>query len=186
MVRHTTYIKPFGIIYSVTHTFHLVSGMFSVFLLWGLSLNVSEGVSLLSMWHIVLILILTLAGTFYRDSWIFNTNEKKITSHYGFGPFCKKEEISFSQVQQLELTHFVKGTTDKDAKPNKRRFRAMIVFSLNLGEDDKRDIEIIAEKTSAGRTESAIQAISAVTGLSLFVDRPRDLDLNVSYKEMKW
>ncbi len=62
----------------------------------------------------------------------------------------------------------------------------MIVFSLSLGEEDKRDIEIIAERTSGGRTESAVQAISAVTGLPLFVDRPRDLDLNVSYKDMKW
>lgn len=186
MVRHTTYIKPYGIQYRVTNMFHGMSGFFSLFLIWGIVLNISEGVSLLSMTHILILLVLTLAGTFYRDTWVFDKQEQRITSIYGFGPICKREQFAFSEVHQLELNHFVRGTTDKDAKPTKRRFRAMLVFSLNLGEDEKRDIEIIAEKTSGGRTESAVQAISAVTGLPLFVDRPRDLDLNVSYKDMKW
>ncbi len=186
MVRHTTYIKPNGIHYRVTNMFHSICGFFSLFLIWGLVLNFSEGVSLLSMIHILILLLLTLAGTFYRDTWIFNTQDKSITSIYGFGPVCRREQFSFSEVYRLELTHFVRGSTSKDAKPTKRRFRAMIVFSLSLGEEDKRDIEIIAEKTSGGRTESAVQAISAVTGLPLFVDRPRDFDLNISYKDMKW
>ncbi|MGH0054462.1 MAG: hypothetical protein ACQ5SW_13815 [Sphaerochaetaceae bacterium] len=186
MVRHTTYVKPYGILYSVTHFFHGLCGGFSLFLIWGLVLNLSEGVSLFSMIHILVLLLLTLAGTFYRDTWVFNKQERTITSIYGFGPLCKREQFSFADVERLELTHFIRGTTKKDAKPSKRRFRAMIVFSLRLGEEEKRDIEIIAEKTSAGRTESAVQAIAAVTELSLFVDRPRDLDLNVSYKDMKW
>ncbi|MBG0767248.1 hypothetical protein [Sphaerochaeta halotolerans] len=186
MVRHATYIKPNGIQYRVTNMFHGICGFFSLFLIWGLVLNLSEGVSLFSMIHILILLLLTLAGTFYRDTWIFNKQDQIITSIYGFGPLCRREQFTFSEVHQLELTHFVRGTTDKDAKPTKRRFRAMIVFSLSLGENDTRDIEIIAEKTSAGRTESAVQAISAVTGLPLYVDRPRDLDLHVSYKDMKW
>ncbi len=120
MVRHTTYIKPYGIHYRVTNTFHSMSGFFSLFLIWGLVLNLAEGVSLLSMIHILVLLLLSLAGTFYRDTWIFNKEEQIITSIYGFGPFfCKREQFAFSEVRQLELTHFVKGTTDKDAKPTK-------------------------------------------------------------------
>ncbi len=184
MVRHTTYVIKDGIKYAVTRSFHLACGAFSLFLIWGLALNLSEGVSLLSMLHIVLLLLLTVIGTLYRDTWVFDKQTNTATSYFGIGPFCKIEKLAFSEIQRLEITHFVRGTNDKDAKPTRRRFRAMLVFSLKLNMDDKRDIEIIAEKTSGGRTESAVQAIAAVTELPLFVDRPRDMDLNVSYKDL--
>jgi predicted transcriptional regulator len=60
----------------------------------------------------------------------------------------------------------------------------MLVLSLKLKDDQVRTIEIIAEKTSGGRTESALQALAAVSGLPMYVDRPRDLDLKVSYKDL--
>jgi hypothetical protein len=87
-------------------------------------------------------------------------------------------------VERLELTHFVRGSSDKNAKPTKRRLRAMMVLSLRLKDDQVKTIEVIAEKTSGGRTESSLQAIAAVTGLPMYVDRPRDLDLDVSYKDL--
>ena len=183
MVRHTTYSKSDGIIYAVTHGFTLSSAVFSLFLLWGLILNVSEGVPLLSMVHIILLLLFTLCGATYRDSWYFNVKEQTIQSVFGFAWFVKRETFSFAEVKQLQLTHFVKGSSNKETKPNKRRYRAMIVFSLQLTDERVKDIEIIAEKTSGGRTESAMQAIALATSLPLFVDRPRDLDLDVSYRD---
>lgn len=184
MVRHTTYLHAHGISYAVTRMFHLTSALFTLFLAWGLSVNLAEGVSLLTMPHIPLLLLLSLAAATYRDTWRFDTATQSVTSIYGFGPFCKRETHAFGDVQRLEITHFVRGSNDKDAKANKRRLRAMLVFSLRLRDDEVRTIEIIAEKTSQGRTESSMQAIASVTGLPLYVDRPRDMDLNISYKDL--
>lgn len=184
MVRHTTYLHAHGISYAVTRMFHLTSALFTLFLAWGLSVNLAEGVSLLTMPHIPLLLLLSLAAATYRDTWRFDTATQSVTSIYGFGPFCKRETHAFGDVQRLEITHFVRGSNDKDAKANKRRLRAMLVFSLRLCDERTRTIEIIAEKTSQGRTESAMQAIASVSGLPLYVDRPRDMDLNISYKDL--
>lgn len=184
MIRHTTFIKHDGIVYGITRTFHILCLVFTLFLIWGLSLNLSEGVRLSTMPHIPILLLLSLAGTLYRDSWYFNTQDNTVTSIYGFAWICKRETFSFSEVERLELTHFVRGSSDKDVKPTKRRLKAMLVLSLKLKDDQVRTIEIIAEKTSGGRTEAALQAIAAVSGLPMYVDRPRDLDLKVSYKDL--
>jgi hypothetical protein len=168
----------------VTRSFHIICALFALFLFWGLALNASEGVPILSMIHIVLLFLLSLAGAVYRDSWDFDTEMNTVTSTYGFAWMCKREQYAFDEVERLELTHFVRGRRENDAKPTKRKFRAMIVFSLRLTDDQLKTIEIIAEKTSGGRTESAMQAIGAVSGLPLYVDRPRDMDLNVSYKDL--
>ncbi|NLE14390.1 MAG: hypothetical protein GX626_00790 [Spirochaetales bacterium] len=184
MVRHTTYTKHDGIVYGITRTFHILCLVFTLFLIWGLSVNMAEGVRLVTMPHIPVLIVLSLAGTLYRDSWYFNTQDKTVTSIYGFAWICKRETFSFSEVERLELTHFVRGSSDKHAKPTKRRLRAMIVLSLRLKDDQVKTIEVIAEKTSGGRTESSLQAIAAVTGLPMYVDRPRDLDLAVTYKDL--
>ena len=184
MVRHTTYRKHDGIVYGITRTFHILCLVFTLFLIWGLSVNIAEGVRLITMPHIPVLILLSLAGTLYRDSWYFNTQDNTVTSIYGFAWICKRETFSFSEVARLELTHFVRGSSDKNAKPTKRRLRAMMVLSLRLKDDQVKTIEVIAEKTSGGRTESSLQAIAAVTGLPMYVDRPRDLDLAVTYKDL--
>ncbi|ADY14023.1 hypothetical protein [Sphaerochaeta globosa] len=184
MIRHSTFIKHDGIAYGINHFFHILCALFSLFLIWGLSENLSDGVPLGTMPHIPVLLLLSLAGSVYRDTWYFNTQSNTITSVYGFAWICKRETFSFSDVEQLEITHFVRGSSDKEAKPTRRRLKAMLVFSLKLKDDQIRSIEIMPEKTSGGRTESAMQAIGAVTGLPLYMDRPRDLDLNVSYKDL--
>lgn len=183
MVRHAIRKNKNGISYSVSLTFSLACWALTLFLLWGLALNVTEGVSLLSMWHIILLFLFSLMGAIFRDSWDFDTESQEVRSFYGFGPFGKKETIAFSDVSHLSLEHFVRGSTDKDAKPTKRRFRAMMVFSLNLNDESSRDIEIIPERTSGGRTEAALQAIAAVSGLPLSIDRARDMDLDVGLRD---
>ena len=186
MVRHATYIHKSGISYAVTHSFHIICGFFFLFLSWGLVLSIQEGYSLLRMPHIFILQLFTLAGATFRDSWVFNTKSQNITSIYGFGPLCKREVFDFEEVERLELTHFIRGKVDTSTQENKRRFRAMILFSLRLSEDRIKDIEIIAEKASGGKTEAAFSRIGAVTGLPLFMDRPRDMDLHVTYHENRW
>lgn len=183
MVRHATKKTKEGIAYTVSLTFTLSCWAFTLFLFWGLAINAGEGVSLLSMWHLILLFLFSLSGALFRDSWAFDTERGEVRSFYGVGPFGKSEVIQFSEVSHLCLEHFVRGSTDKDAKPTKRRFKAMVVFTLVLKDESTRDIEIIPENTSGGRTEAAIQAISAVSGLSLYVDRPRDMDLQVGLRD---
>ena len=183
MVRHATRKTKEGISYSVSLVFTLSCWAFALFLLWGLTINVREGVSLGSMWHLVLLFLFSLVGALFRDTWAFDTENGEVRSFYGIGPFGKSENILFDEVSHLSLEHFVRGSTDKDAKPTKKRFKAIVVFSLQLKDDSSRDIEIIPEKSSGGRTEAAIQAISYVSGLPLTVDRPRDMDLYVGLKD---
>ncbi|MBI9095699.1 MAG: hypothetical protein JEY71_12525 [Sphaerochaeta sp.] len=183
MVRHATKKTKIGISYSVSLPFTLSCWGFTLFLLWGLVLNTVEGVSLLSMWHLVLLLLFSLTGALFRDSWVFDTEMREVRSFYGIGPVGKREVIPFSEVSHLSLEHFVRGATNKDAKPTKRRFKAMVVFTLCLKDESSRDIEIIPESTSGGRTEAAVQAIAAVSGLPLYIDRPRDLDLQVGLRD---
>jgi hypothetical protein len=183
MVRHATKKTKIGISYSVSLSFTLSCWILTLFLLWGLVINTGEGVSLFSMWHLVLLLLFSLAGALFRDSWVFNTEKGEVRSFYGIGPVGKWEIIPFSEVSHLSLEHFVRGSTNKDAKPTKRRFKAMVVCTICLKDESSRDIEIIPESTSGGRTEAAIQAIAAVSGLSLYVDRPRDLDLQVGLSD---
>lgn len=183
MVRHATSKTKKGISYSVSLTFTLACWALTLFLLWGLVLNAKEGVPLVSMWHLILLFLFSLLGSIFRDSWVFDIEARQVRSFYGFGPVGKRETIPFSEVSHLSLEHFVRGSTDKDAKPTKRRFKAMMVFSLNLKDESVRNIEIIPEKTSGGRTESAIQTISVITGLSMSIDRPRDMDLEVGLRD---
>ncbi len=183
MMRHSTKKIKDGISYTVSLTFSAACWALTLFVFWGLALNVREGVPLISMWHLCLLFLFSLLGAIFRDSWVFDTQNQIIRSFYGFGPFGKHEAIPFDEVSHLALEHFVRGSVDKDAKPTKRRFKAMMVFSLCLKDESSRDIEIIAEKSSGGRTEAAVQAIAAVTGLSLSIDRPRDMDLDVGLRD---
>ncbi len=182
MVRHATRKTREGISYSVSLGFSLSCWAFALFLLWGLVINVADGVSLLSMWHLILLFLFSLTGALFRDSWTFDSEKGEVRSFYGVGPFGKSETIPFCEIANLRLEHFVRGSSDKDAKPTKR-FKAMMVFSLSLKDESSRDIEIIPERASGGRTEAAIQAISAVSGLALYVDRPRDMDLHVGLRD---
>lgn len=184
MVRLSTRTSKRGIIYAVSLGFRLSCWVLTLFLFWGLALNVSEGVSLTSMIHIVFLFLFALMGALFRDTWVFDVQTRTIYSFYGFGWIGKKEQFAFSEVNRLEVSHFVRGSINKDAKPTKRRLKAMVVFSLRLQDDGVRDIEIIPEKTSGGRTEAAVAAISAVTALSLFVDRPRDFDVQVGLRDL--
>jgi predicted transcriptional regulator len=173
-----------GISYIISPFFSGICALFTLYIGWGISYSVQDGVPLESMWHLLLMALLSLLGALYRDSWFFNSTQQVITSFYGFAFLGKRLEYRFDDIERIELTHFVRGSEDKDAKPNRKRLKAMVVLSLRLDEDTVKDLEIIQEKSSGGRTERAAQALSAATGLGLFVDRPRDLDLKVGLKDL--
>ncbi|MFA6844991.1 MAG: hypothetical protein WCR02_04635 [Sphaerochaetaceae bacterium] len=184
MIRLSTRKTKQGIKYKVNLGFTVFCGAILAFLLWGLALNLSEGMPLSSLKIPLAMALASVFGVLYRETWSFFPEERKVVSVFGFGPFVKKESFSYEDIQRLELTHFIKGSYDDKAKPNRKRRKAVVVFSLRLSEEETRTIEVVPEYTSAGRTESAAQALCAVSGLSLYVDRPRDMDMNVSLREM--
>lgn len=184
-MRYTVVMKESGPVYRLSRFFSISCLCFSLFLLWGLSFSLAEGVPLTSMIHIVLLLLASLAAAIYRDSWVFDTREGTITSWWGFGPFVKRSSFRFDEVERLELTHFVKGGSGSGTRLFKRRWGgAMVVFSIKLVEGGERSIQIMAERRSAGRVEEAARTIGAATGLSLFIDRPRDMETRVTLHDL--
>jgi hypothetical protein len=184
VIKHVVKKRRNGISYTIGPFFSVFCGLFFLYLCWGLSYSVQDGIPLSSMWHLVLLAFLSLLGALYRDSWYFDTERRTVTSFFGFAFLGKRCEYRFDEIERIELTHFVRGSLDKDAKPTKRRLKAMVILSLRLDEETVKDLEIIPEKSSGGRTESAAQALSAVTGLGLFVDRPIDRDLVTRMKDL--
>lgn len=186
MIRLNTQKTKGGIAYRVSYGFRIFCGFVLAFLLWGIILYLSEGERLSSMVLPLILAILCLVGLSYRETWIFDNGKGQVTSLFGFGPFVKRTIYPYEDILHLELRHFVRGTMDEKAVPSrKQRKRAMIVFSLVLAKDEERKtIEVIAERVSEGRSERAAQAISAVSGLGLVVDRPRDMDLKTDLKDI--
>ena len=184
-MQYTLVMTKTGPRYRVARLFSLLCLLFSLFLLWGLASTLREGVRLASMPHIPVLLLVSLAGALYRDSWSFGVEEETITSLWGFGPCVKRRSYPFDAVQRLELTHFVKGSSsDGTRQLRRRRAAAMVVFSLKLTAGEERTIQIMGERHSAGRLEAAARAIGAATGLSLYIDRPRDMESDLTLHDL--
>lgn len=181
-----------GVVYAPGILFRVISCAFFCVVLFGIVLNMADGLPWHTMIVPVLLALLSFCAASYRESWNFDPANHCVTSVFGIAFFVRKETIPFADILQLELNHFVRGSlpgyedgqTSKVLKPNKRRNKAMVVFSLHLKDDNMKDIEIIPEKTSQGRTEHAAQVIAAVSGLALVVDRPRDLDMHVGLRDI--
>jgi predicted transcriptional regulator len=193
MIKLTLYrTRKGGIIYAPGILFRVISCLFFGVVLVGIVLNLIDGAPWPSMVIPVLLGLLSFCATWYRESWNFDPQKRCVTSVFGVACFVRKETIPFSEIDRLELNHFVRGSVpgyemglaSKALKPNKRRNKAMVVFSIHLKDDAMRDIEIIPEKTSQGRTEHAAQVIAAISGLALVVDRPRDMDIDVGVRDI--
>jgi hypothetical protein len=163
-----------GIIYRVGHRFHVISLLFALFLLWGFSLNISEGGAPSSMIHIIILFFIAVSGALYRDTWLFDTQKRMIYSIWGFGPIVSQATVPFEEVERLELTHFIKGSSAHSGTFIKRRGRPMVVFALRTIHEEERTIRIMARRRSAGRVEEAARIIGAATSLALFIDGPED------------
>jgi hypothetical protein len=184
-VQYTVAMTRSGPVYRISRLYSGLFLLFSLFLLWGMAFSVQEGVHLISMPHIPILLLIGVAGALYRDRWSFQTEEEIIVSLWGFGPFVRRASYRFDEVERLELTHFMRGRrAEGTLLLKRRRGAAMVVFSLRLMEGGERTIQIIGERRSAGRVEEAARIIGAATGLSLYIDRPRDMETDLTLYDL--
>ena len=184
MLHYELHRKESTIRYTLRRHTRMAFLLIALFLLWGLVLNIGEGVSIRSMLHIVLLLVATIGGVLYRDGWSFDVEARTIASWWGFGPWVKRESFRFDEVVRLDLSHFIRGS-DRDGRiPPKRRQKAMVVFSIILTEERQKTVQVIPERSSSGRTEAAFDEIARITGLPAMIDRPRDADLPLRMKDL--
>lgn len=172
-------------IYGPSRVLRILSLFFVVLLLFGLASVLMDGsfsLSSLIPTCVIILLILTLS---YRDSWVFDNESKSIVYIWGFGPFVKRVHLSYSDIERIEVTHFIKGISgDGSGKEPSWRHRAQVVLSIRIGEDEKYDLEIMDEKKSGGKLERNASWLSGFTGISLFVDRPRNTKMYGGVEEI--
>lgn len=161
--------------YGPSILFRVLSGVFFVFLTIGfISVVSSEDWSIFGFIPVFVMILLFLCLS-YRDSWIFNNDEKTISYIWGFGPFVKKQCFQYSDIKRIEVTHFIKGIPETSEKQETSwRHRAQVVLALRIDADTKYPLEIMGEKKSGGKLERNASWLSGFTGLALYVDRPRE------------
>lgn len=184
-MQYTTVMGKSGPTYRISRLFSLLCLLFSLFLVWGLATSYREGVGLRSMIHIVVLLAISIGGALYRDSWHFDLPLSQITAVWGFGPFVKRNHFRFDEVERLSLTHVDRsGSPTIPRLARRRRPSAMVIFSLAMLDGTERTIQVMGERRSAGRVEEAARMIGAATGLSLYIDRGRDMETDLSLHDL--
>ena len=129
--------------------------------------------------------IISLIGLGYREAWLFDPHARAVTYTIGFYSWAKRETYPSSSIQMLEITHFVRGSSPLETNVRPRgRNKAMLVFSLHMQDDSTKDIEILPERTSAGRTEAAAQALALIMDLPFHADREPDIYQSVSVRDV--
>lgn len=184
MLHYAIYQKDSMIVYTLKRYIRGVFLLITLFLSWGLILNIKEGVSIRSMIHIIVLLVFTIIGVLYRDGWSFDVADRTITSWWGIGPWVKRESFSFDEVVRLDLSHFIRGSNQDGKILPKRRQKAMVVFSIILTEERQKTVQVIPERSSSGRIEAAFDRIAIFTELPAKIDRPRDVDLPLRMKDL--
>lgn len=164
--------------YGPSVTIRVISLFFSLILFYYFFLSLKEGTYTNSALIPLLLAVILLLTSLVRDEIIFNKAEQKTEIIFGLGPFYKKEVILFSQIEQLELTHFVRGKLEERAKQTKR-CKAQIVFLIRLKNGDDKKIEIIGERASAGKIEHTAHQLSQFTHLPLYLDRGEDYNVDL-------
>jgi len=174
-----------SVTYAVTNSTRWMYATFSLFMTYGFVSVLIDGSFSLSSLVPLLFLLLGLAGMGYREKWDFDPHTHTILYTIGLFWFVKRKRIDPSDVDRIEVAHFVRGSSpaQRDAKPRGRN-KAMVVFSLHMADDSVKDIEIIPERTSAGRTEAAAQVISSTMGLPFHADREPDTIQSVSVRDL--
>ena len=162
-------------VYGPSILFRVLCGFFLLFLLIGLVSVVISGEWTAFGIFPVMIIILLIFSLLYRDSWIFDNEKKRVLYIWGFGPFVKREEWGYQDIERIEVTHFIKGIPETSKKQvSSWKHRAQVVLSVRFDKDNKKDLEIMGEKKSGGKLERNASWLSGFTGLALFVDRPRE------------
>ena len=167
-------------VYGPSRVLKIVCGLFAFFILVGfLIVFAEEGWSNSDILPLIITFLLLLVAL-YRDNWIISNRDKAFISVWGFGPFVKKNIYPYEQIKRLELTHFVKGIHGSMEQKATLTHKAYCVLSIKMKgeEEDKHDIEIIPEKSSAGKLERLALLMAAYSGLEYYVDRPREVKID--------
>ncbi len=162
-------------IYGPSIIFRVLCGVFFLFLTLGFVAVVTSGeMNAVAIVPIVVDVLLLLC-LIYRDSWVFDNDTRTIEYIWGLGPFVKRMHFKYSDIERIEVTHFIKGIPEGSEKQTPSwRHRAQVVMALRMDEDEKHELEIMGEKKSGGKLERNASWLAAFTGLALYIDRPRD------------
>ncbi len=161
--------------YSVSQVNKISYAIFTIVLIVGLFSIPIE--SLFSTRSIIpfIFLIISLLGLGYTEKWEFDANNKEIRSIHGVFFIVKRESIPFSQILSLEINHFTRGYQEQSSKKGDRgRNKSMTIFSIRLLDDSVKQIEIIPERVSHGRTHQAAYTIAQDMNLPFAADREFD------------
>lgn len=167
--------------YGITHGQRWIYILFCVFLGVGFASSAFSTSAIIPL----AFFLLSLAGAGYRESWTFDGLNREVVYRIGFFFFIRKNTYPFDKISRIEVTHFVRGYAEgaKHARPWGRN-KAMVVFSLRMSDDSVKDVEIIAERTSAGKTEAAAHLIAAEMNLPYKADREPDIVQQVSLRDL--
>lgn len=161
--------------YAVSGIYRWIYGLFCLFVGMGFVSVLGDGGFSPSALVPLSLFVVSLVGFGYRERWSFDPGTRMIT--YGIGCFVWFKRLQFhaDTVQRVEINHFVRGRSphESNARPRGRN-KAMLVFTLRMQDDTNKDIEILAEHQSNGKTEAAAQAVAALMDLPFFADREPD------------
>lgn len=174
------------LIYRNSKLSKVISLIFFIFFTWGIFDALIRGAVSSTLWIPIVIDLIALIGLLYIDKWTIDKTDVSIRYEFGVFPFISKKQFEVDSIKKVSITHFVKGSFDENAdyKKKHRIYRAQVRFSLVFKNDEQFDVEIIDEKKSGGMSEKAALLFSSALGVPMTKDRERDLDLDVSLKDI--
>jgi len=183
------YTKVGSVRYAVQDNYRVLYALFGILMVYGfVSIIGEEGALTATLLFPAFLLLLCLIGLGYRESWSFDPASQTVSYTTGWLFLIYRRVYAFAQIDRLEISHFIRGHLNlgqqgRLANP-KGRNKAMVVFSLILTDGSTKDIEIIAERTSAGKTEQAALAIATHCRFDFVKDRDVDVVQQVTVRDL--
>lgn len=168
-------------VYGPSRIMRAICGVFAFFIAVGFLIALSEDGLHPSYIFPLILSLLALLIALYRDEWIMDNEKKCFTCIWGLGPFVSRKSYAYEDIKRIELTHFVKGIHPGMEQKATLTHKPFCVLSIRMkaDEDEKHDLEIMSERSSAGKLERLAPLMAAYTGLEYYVDRPRDIRTNI-------
>lgn len=171
--------------YAVSNGYRLVYALFCLVIGLGfVSVLGESGFSASSVIPLGLF-CLSFFGLGYRESWTFDPERHQVVYRIGFLLWVRIRAYPSDTIARIEISHFIRGRSPTEINARARgRNKAMVVFSLRMTDDSTKDVEILSERTSAGRTETVAQITAAAMNLPFHADRESDLIQSVSVRDL--